>query len=243
MFVPTTWDQKVGKEAFQDLQDFFELTTEPALTNRVHLVAQRLKKGLPPDAPKFKFHVAKTIIVNAVALPGGDVVVMHPLLYKATPEELAGVMAHEMAHVIHRHAMRQLAQEVGPAFISKMIFGGDSALAALVEGSSQLGQLHYSRRAERQADDTAFDILVNANIDPRGLTSFFEKLRHMERFGGGEASVFSTHPATADRILHLQKRWEKLPKKTGFQPVPAGPPLPREYDFGIDFNLPLPLPF
>lgn len=224
--LPEEWETQVGKEAFAEVREIFPLTEEPALTNRVHLVTQRLKKGLAYDAPKFRFHVSDVPLVNAIAVPGGDVVVMQGLLEEAAPDELAAVLAHEMAHVIEKHAMRQIAQDAGPSFISKYIFGGDSALSALLDGTSAIGQLQYSRQNEKSADKTAFSILLNANIDPRSLSRFFEKLNKIEKEFGG-ADIFSTHPPTEERIKYLQTLWDESPKKSGFEAVHAGPDIPR----------------
>jgi beta-barrel assembly-enhancing protease len=224
--MPEEWETKVGKEAFAEVREIFPLTEEPALTNRVHLVAQRLKKGLPHDAPKFRFHVSDFPLVNAIAVPGGDVIVLQGLLEEATPDELAAVLAHEMSHVIEKHAMRQIAQDAGPSFISKYIFGGDSALSALLAGTSAIGQLQYSRHNEKSADKMAFSILLNANIDPRSLAKFFEKLDRIEKQSGDDSDFLSTHPPTMERIKYLQTLWDESPKKSGFQPVNAGPDIP-----------------
>jgi Zn-dependent protease with chaperone function len=227
--LPSEWEAKVGKEAFAEIRQFVPLTDEAALTNRVFLVAQRLNKGLPSDAPKFRFHVSPMPIVNAIALPGGDVIVLEGLLADATPDELAAVLAHEMAHVIKKHAMRQIAQQAGPEFVAKYIFGGDGALSALMAGASTLGELQYSRGNERQADAVAFEILVKANIDPRSLASFFKKIRKIEKkMGEDNDDLFSTHPPTADRINFLERKWEDCPKKSGFEPVNGGAPLPEK---------------
>jgi predicted Zn-dependent protease len=226
--LPAEWETKLGKEAFAEIRGIFTLTDDPTLTNRVYLVTQRLKKGLPHDAPKFQCHVSDFPIVNAIALPGGDVVVFGGLLEDATPDELAAVLAHEMAHVIEKHAMRQIAQEAGPAFVAKYIFGGDSALSALMAGASTLGQLQYSRGNERQADRLAFSILLQANIDPRGLANFFRKIERMEKKQGHDDDLFSTHPPTSERIRNLEKLWEDSPKKSGFEPVNGGPDLPQK---------------
>jgi beta-barrel assembly-enhancing protease len=218
---PAEWEAKVGAEAFKEAKEEYTLSNDPILTNRVHLLGQRLKRGLPVGAPDFKFYVADTKMVNAFALPGGTVVVLRGLLEEATAEELAGVMAHEMAHVTQRHGMRMLAQMSGPLFIAKSIFGGDSALAGMMESATVLGSLQYSREHEREADSVGWDILMRANVDPRGMTQFFRKL-HRHEGGGGATDIFSTHPATVERIQALQDRWAKSPKQSGFEPVKAG---------------------
>jgi beta-barrel assembly-enhancing protease len=225
--MPAEWEKKVGNVAFAEMSEEFELTKEPALTNRLYLVAVRLKKGLPYDAPKFEFHVADEPILNAFALPNGKVIVMRGLLEQADAEELAGVLAHEMSHVIQKHGMRAIAQMIGPSLIAKYIFGGNSALAAFTKGAAMLGGLQYSRENERQADAEAWDILVRANIDPRALTRFFRQIKREEGKHADSADVFSSHPATTERIQLLEKKWNESPKKSSFQPVNAGQQPPK----------------
>ncbi|HUS35015.1 MAG TPA: M48 family metallopeptidase [Verrucomicrobiae bacterium] len=217
--MPEQWEKEVGKSAFAEMAQEYKMTSDPGLTNRLFAVTERLKKGLPQDAPKFTYYVGDDDLVNAFALPGGNVIVMRGLIEQATPDELAGVLAHEMSHVLEKHGMRSLAQVVGPILIAKYMFDGEGAVAALVGVSAALGQLKYSREAEADADDEAWDILMKANIDPRGLTSFFRKLKNM---APKEASdVLSTHPATETRIQRLEQRWNESPKKSGFVPVKA----------------------
>jgi Zn-dependent protease with chaperone function len=223
MVMPEEWEQQVGKAAFDEMSSEYKLTLDPALNNRLTLVTQRLKKGLPPDAPKFIYHVADDDLVNAFALPGGRVIVMRGLIEKATPDELAGVLAHENSHVLRKHGMRGLAQMVGPILIADYLFDGKGAVSALIAVSATFGELKYSREAETEADDKAWDILMQANIDPRGLTSFFRKLKQLEPKQSSE--TLSTHPATEARIQRLEKRWEESPKKSGFKPVDGGPDL------------------
>ena len=232
--LPAEWETKVGNSAFEEIETEFDLTDEAILTNRVHLVTQRLKRGLPYGSPKFEFHVADHFMVNAYALPGGKVIVMRGLLEEADAEELAGVLAHEMAHVLQKHGMRQLAQVAGPQFIAKYIFGRDSALSAMVSGAAILGHFTHSRSHERSADKEAFDILVRANIDPRAQTKFFKKIRKAEGKDSEVEDVFSTHPATAERIKYLEKLWEECPKKSGYQPISAGE-QPKRSEKGFRF--------
>lgn len=219
--MPSEWEKQVGEAAFEEMSENYEMTTNAALTNRLFLVTERVKKGLPAGGPKFTFHVADDDLVNAFALPGGDVIVMRGLIEEATPDELAGVLAHEMSHVERKHGMRGLAQMVGPILIADYLFDSRGAIAALVAVSATFGQLKYSREAETEADDYAWDIMMKANVDPRSLTSFFRKLKKLEP--KQVTDVLSTHPATDARIQRLEKRWDESPKKSGFLPVNGGP--------------------
>lgn len=224
--MPSEVERQVGKAAFSEISDEYEITHEPALTNRLFLVTERLKKGLPADAPKFHFFVADDDMVNAFALPGGNVIVMRGLIESSEPDELAGVLSHEMAHVIGKHGMRQIAQTIGPLLIAEFLFSRNSAVAALTAGGAEFGSLSYSREHETQADENGWEILVRANIDPRAMTRFFRKIQNME--GDQAEEVLSTHPATSARIERLEEKWATSFKKSGFQPVDGGPPLKKE---------------
>lgn len=224
--IPESWETKVGKTAFDEITEEIEISHDPALTNRLFLVTERLKKGFPANAPKFAFFVGDDEDVNAIALPGGHVIVLRGLIEEANGDELAGVLAHEVSHVLEKHGMQQLARFIGPQFILKFFFANDSALGALTAGTAILGSLHHSRKAEAQADDRAWDILEKANIDPRGLTSFFRKLKALEM--PFATDTLSTHPTTDSRIESLEQRWNESLKKSGFQKVDAGPELEKK---------------
>ena len=172
-----------------------------------------------PDLPPISMEIYDMQLVNAFAAPGGKIIFTRGILEKAdTPEEFAGVLAHEIGHVAHRHPEAQLVRMTGlQVLISVMsgTSGGDftsnvAALAAL---------LRYSRDAEREADAYARQAMDKANVDPMGLRTFFETIM---KIGGAKTSdnkdasaidrignVFSTHPGTEDRIKEIQ-------------PLPAG---------------------
>jgi Zn-dependent protease with chaperone function len=223
--MPAEWEQQIGDASFAQLSSVVTMSKEAALTNRLFLVTERLKKGFPENPPKFEYYVGDDPMVNAFALPGGKVVVMRGLLEEATPDEMAGVLAHEVSHVIQKHGMRQLAQLVGPMLIVEYLFNQSGAVAALVAMSAMFSTLEYSRANETEADNKAWDIMVKANIDPRSLTTFFRKLRKTEGKRSGRPDIFSTHPATSDRIKTLEERWQQTSRKTGYAPVNGGPDL------------------
>jgi len=171
------------------------------------------------DIPPISFEFYDMPLVNAFAAPGGKIIFTRGILEKADrPEEIAGVLAHEIGHVAHRHPEAQLVRMTGLQVLISVVSGsggGDftsnvAALAAL---------LRYSREAEREADAYARNTMDMANVDPMGLKTFFEKIMKpgaenkpndknasaLDRIG----NVFSTHPGTEDRIKEIQ-------------PLPAG---------------------
>jgi len=140
-------------------------------------------------------------IVNAFTLPGGQILIFSELLeFADSPEEVAGVLAHEIGHAVRRHPMEIFAKNVGAATLIGVLLGditGGSVIGALVQFSVTAA---YTRDAERDADSDAISLLNGAGIDGSGLVEFFDRLRSEEFSDLPEfLSVISTHPATDER--------------------------------------------
>ena len=164
-----------------------------------HDALQAIGRRLARPGEPLQFFLADRPDVNAFAAPGGIVVVHRGLMAQAgAAEEVAGVLAHEIAHVELRHSLRQLVRSAGlqAAFA---LLAGDYAI--LADGATRLGELKFSRDAEREADARGLQRLDEARIDARGLVRFFERL---EKAGGELPALLSTHPATAERIASLR---------------------------------------
>src|SRR6202043_3939268 len=154
--------------------------------------------------------------VNAFALPGGDFFVNSGLILKADNEaELAGVMAHEIAHVAARHGTRQATRgEIAQLATIPLIFaGGGWATYGIYQASNVLvpiGFLKFSRGFESEADMLGLEYMYKAGYDPTAFVDFFEKIETLEkRKPGTMAKVFSTHPMTDDRIKAAQEEIQK----------------------------------
>ncbi|MCC6234680.1 MAG: M48 family metallopeptidase, partial [Verrucomicrobiales bacterium] len=194
--------------------------------------------------PRCEFAILDTLEVNALALPGGRVFVTRGLLRAVrNGEELAGVIAHELAHVRQRHGLQHVVGSQGPMLALQLALGASPGPAgALVGDSQELLGLSYSREAENEADELGFRFLIAANIDPRGMLSF---MRRLDEFDADPASpttptttthgpsadqqttrperVLRTHPLTPERVAHLETLWSETRRKTGFAPVPWKP--------------------
>jgi Zn-dependent protease with chaperone function len=147
---------------------------------------------------RFTLHVVQDKTVNAYALPGGHIVLLSGLLADArTPDEVAGVLAHEMGHVIERHSSEQMVRSAGLGVLLTWLTGDPSGLVASVGG--MLATLSYSRDAESEADARAVDLLEGAGMSTEGLSSFF--LRLAEHYGADDLvpNLLSTHPRPGDR--------------------------------------------
>ena len=179
-------------------------------------ITSRILTGVERKSLEFEFHIAQDPSVNAFALPGGIVVVNSGLILESeTPEEAAGVIAHEIAHVTRRHAIKQIINSAGLYLIIQSLLGDARGLLERLSGySSVLMRLKYSRKHELEADRTGWEYMVRADIDPRGMVRFFRKLEKKasgSSLGLGRYTEFlSTHPRLQNRIRILDKKSKKL---------------------------------
>lgn len=229
--VPVAVEEQFGDAVFKNMEPGLKITSDPRWKAQMEPVMARLIPAATNSGYKFRFHVAESDDLNAFAIPGGHMVVYTGLLKAVKrPEELAGVLAHEMAHVTQRHSLRNMIEALGLSLIVQTIFGDASGLVALAsEGSETLLRQKFSRDTEREADDVGWDLLVAANIDPRGMIDFFrtmqaELAKNAPAAAADNAlSFLSTHPATAERIERLEAKWKALPSKPGFTALSSLP--------------------
>jgi Zn-dependent protease with chaperone function len=201
--IPITVDKEVGAMFEAEV-----LRTQPPLadneaTRAVEGIVLRLKSASAEQPFDFRVKVQNNPQINAYAAPGGLIVVHTGLIKEAgSAEELAGVLAHEMAHVTRRHSMRQLIYAGGLLPLVGQLTGQPDA-AALFSGLSQLSELKFSRNQEEEADQVGFDTLVAARISTEGMARFFDRLAGAE---GPTPSFLSTHPSSANRATVLRER-------------------------------------
>ena len=207
MVMPDAWRQRIGEQLETSFVEGAKRCEAAAGAAALEHLTARLAEGADP-MPPVAIRVYDIPVTNAFALPGDHIVVMGELLAKAeAPEELAGVLAHELGHVAGRHAEAQLIRATGLQLLfSAATGGGGSDAISTAAGLATI--LQYSRDAERQADAYAQATLAAAAIDPMGLKHFFERISKDEgKAAGGTfgkiGSIFSTHPGTAERIAAI----------------------------------------
>ncbi len=219
--VPKEWEEKLGESSFDQYSLQYDIMDRAQAKQLLTPLVQPLLTALPDKRYDYKFYINDDPQLNAFALPGGIVVINSGLILAAdSAEEVLGVLSHEIIHVREQHGIRNLISSAGSYLIVSAILGDASGLMAIVVDSAPLLiNQGYSRQFETEADELGFDMLVAANIDPKGLALFFQKLREKEaqllaniededHRSVVEAGLgfLSSHPATQERIDNLQER-------------------------------------
>lgn len=231
--LPHAVDAQVGALVEAQARAQGQLAADGAALRAVRQTGQRLTARLSTPH-SFRFELARDPSVNAYAAPGGFVVVHAGLLAAAEgPEELAGVLAHEVGHVTRRHSLRQMVFQAGFAAALRLVLGSpDGAVGVLAGSARQLSSLGFSREQEREADLEALLLLQQARLPADGLARFFGRLSSQ---AGGAPAWLSTHPDPGQRarllLAELERRgaWPVEPLEVEWQAAraelaaPAGP--------------------
>jgi beta-barrel assembly-enhancing protease len=205
--VPVSWEEDLGRAVVESLVKAEKRCAEPAGRRALDRLIATLAAGAPRSPYTFRVQVVDSKTVNAFAAPGGYVVVLRGLVDEAhRPEELAGVIAHEMEHVLQRHSTKAIVQHVSTGLLITALTGDVSgAMAYGLESARVLGQLRYSRTAEEEADARGMELLIAAGLDPTGMVDFFEALERKGRDPAGLLKYLSSHPGTSDRVSRLRR--------------------------------------
>lgn len=207
----------MGKQYAQQIEQSARMVEDATVNEYIDRLAQNLVRHSDAKVP-FTVRVIDSDTINAFALPGGFFYINTGLILAADEEaELAGVMAHEIAHVTARHATRQMtkSQIIQWAMIPLLIFGpGGWAGYGIYQGLSfglPITMLKFTRNAEREADFLGLQYMYAAGYDPTSFISFFEKLREKEaKSPGSIPKIFSSHPPTKERVVKAQKEIAEL---------------------------------
>jgi beta-barrel assembly-enhancing protease len=215
--VPVSWEKEAGDKLFTTLSLNYHFIKNDSLKKEFIKVASPLFKEIEQHGYKIDLYFVKDSEINAFALPGGKVIIQTGLIENAKSwEEVMGVLSHELSHVTRRHHIRGIINNVGIFALLSATVGDVSALAGTFANlGGELASLSNSRAFENEADETGWDYLVKAKINPSGFISFFETLKKENEKETAidstlnksiDLSFLSTHPDTQDRIDNLKKK-------------------------------------
>lgn len=220
--VSTQQEVQMGQQEAQQVNSQLPMVQDAVIQNYVNALGQRIARTTSRSDLDWQFHVVNSDVVNAFALPGGFIYVNRGVLARASNmSEVAGVLGHEIEHVVRRHSVQQLEQaqgaNVGVGILCALTGACQSGVAqAAINIGGTAVFAKFSRTDEIQADEGGFNNVIRAGISPRGMYTFFQKLLAEEQqSGGGNASAwFADHPGTEDRIADIQRMLNQVPAAT-----------------------------
>ena len=197
---------------YRDFLSHQEVMKEGPAVAALGEMTQRMTAQILDNPYKFEVTVVKSDVVNAFALPGGYVVVFTGLMKKAeSGEEVAGVLSHELNHVLQRHGLERIVKSLGLMTVAAIVFGNQQGLVGMMKQLGvELFTLKFGREQETEADLRGLQLLQRAKIDPSGMITFFERLSEKDQ---GRMEWLSTHPMSAARAERLKAELAALPKK------------------------------
>jgi predicted Zn-dependent protease len=210
---------QLGQQMAAQVNQQVRLVNDPQALAYVRMVGERLHASTPLANRPFEFEIVDDPNVNAFAVPGGHVYINRGTIIQADRlDMLAGVMAHEISHVVARHVIKQMQQEQTINVIGGILLGQNPGaleqIAAQVVAGGAMAR--FSRADEKQADDMGLDLMMRAGYDPHGMLEMFRKLLALDQ--GGNSSVarfFADHPGTQDRIDDISGRISRMGRTSG----------------------------
>ncbi len=220
VLVSVEGEDALGEAVYKHLLGNFKVCDDPAIQVELQAMVDQLAE---PDSPyRFRVSVFDTPHVNAVALPGGRIVVFSGLLKESSPEGVLGVLAHEVAHVECRHGLKQILRVMGVMFFMSAVIAGGVEELELAESATELAGvlvvLRHSRSAESEADEIAVRKLHEDRRSVGGLIEFFEQIDKKRGLRGVEEALLwlSSHPLSARRVAALRE----ARAREDFEPTP-----------------------
>lgn len=226
--LPEAQERSIGKRVMLEVRADRSYVEDAELTDYATALGQRLLLASGSTRGDIEFFLLQDDSINAFALVGGFIGLHTGLILAAQSEsELAGVVGHEIAHILQRHQARMLAGQKNAALGSLVALalailaakGGSSSQApeaaiAAASGLQIQSMLDYSRDFERESDRLGFQMVERAGFDPRGMASFFERLQRANRHNDGRTPGYlRTHPLTTERIADMQNRVALMPAR------------------------------
>ena len=217
--VPVSLEKRIGDMVDGQVKKIFNAepcSQEEGVKSFAKLI-RAIEGAGDPDMP-VDAKVIRSPVQNAIALPGGKVYLFRGLLDKAeSPDEIAGVLSHELGHVKNHDGMRRMIQAGGTSFLVGLLFGDVTGSSAVIFVTQQLIDSSYSREAESRADGVAIDVMNGLGRSPVAMGELLQRITGDQK---GSISILASHPLTGDRLERFQREW---------RPATGKPPI---LDFG-----------
>jgi beta-barrel assembly-enhancing protease len=212
-YIPISWEERLGEAVIKEVASPGKRCHDATRIRRIEQIITTLTAPPLSSPYTFRIMVVNDRRVNAFAAPGGYIVLFRGLIERTqSAAELAGVLAHEMQHIIRRHSTRALLQHASTGFLVGALSNTPTgSTSSSLEMARMLGELRYSRGHEEEADGEGMRMLIAAKIDPQGMIRFFESLQHDGADVQGLLTYRSTHPALDDRIGRLKSLAHSAP--------------------------------
>lgn len=205
--IPVSWEQQLSSSLLESATAGKKTVKDKKILSDLSLITTPLTQKVEDKDFKFSFTIVEDETLNAYALPGGAIVIHSGLILKANHvNEVAGVLAHEISHVTRRHHVRGMVDKFGFFVLIRALLGDATIAQDLILAGATLEALKYSRDYELEADESGWNLMLKANLDPRGMIDFFKILDHEHGDIPEVADFMSTHPATSERIDILEHK-------------------------------------
>jgi len=203
-------EQKLGKKLSEDIEKKYEVVEDLNQNSLIAEIGNKLAKASELKGMNYHFKILNVKGPNAFSIPGGYIYVTHDLFdYIQSDDELAGILAHEIAHVIHNHALKQTRDNTKFTLLTILgvLLTGEPDVAILGKLTTVTFLNQYSREYEEEADLTALDLLIKTRYNPVGFLTFLERLYTREMFKPElHLGIFQTHPETENRINYVKDK-------------------------------------
>ena len=225
--IPVVWEETLGDMVLSAFP--VDKDPDPEVIQLLNNITRLLKQSVPEGTPyDLKIYILPTKKVNALALPGGNIIIFEGLLKLAdSPEELAGVLAHEAQHIFLKHSTQGILRNFASGVLLALVMGDANAVMdGLVSIAGQINTLGFSRKMELEADRKGMELMLHAKINPQGMLSIFEKLMKEElrlevsknssstkKNSRKIFSYLSTHPSAQSRLKILDNQIKENSKK------------------------------
>jgi predicted Zn-dependent protease len=220
--VSPEFERRLGRAFMRSVRQHAAIVDDPEIESYIESIGYQLAANSDNNSLTFTFFVIDSQDINAFAAPGGVIGINSGTILNSRSEsELAGVMAHEIAHVTQRHMARQferagqysvpaMAALLGAILLATIHSEAGQAALAIVTGANIQSQINFTRENEEEADSVGIQLLARSGYDPQGMPSFFERLQQKSIFYQGNAPEFlRTHPLTTSRIADSKARASK----------------------------------